>query len=432
MPRGILGIPGANPVNYLLFVICLAWLSQRKSEGLTWDMPGNIRIFFLVNWGIFILAFFRLLMDKDGFEEFYLVQSLEIQSFRFGISELWNAYFISLVKWIVPALLLFDGCRSKKRFLEGVVAILAMNLLMSLMIIKYMPLSAITNVEKLTQGALKLDKWIGYHRVDLSMMLAGAGWATISLLSLVKKINLRLLLLGSSAIMLFGQVLTGGRGGYLAWVCIGMTLGILRWRKIVFCLPLMLLVITLAIPQVRNRVYTGMQPDNFGQTVVDVDALSAGRIKIWEFVLHEIKESPVVGYGRLAIIRTGTSWRCLEEEGEFFGHTHNAYLEYLMDNGLIGLFFLLAFYFVLIKYSIILLRSENQLFVAAGGVSLSFLIAQLVTSLTAQTFYPRESGVPMWCAVGLMLRVYVERLKIIKRDMGKNSQEQEISWVEMV
>jgi hypothetical protein len=48
-------------------------------------------------------------------------------------------------------------------------------------------------------------------------------------------------------------------------------------------------------------------------------------------------------------------------------------------------------------------------FVAAGGACLALILALLVASVGSQTFYPREGAVGLWCVIGLMLRVKVER-----------------------
>jgi hypothetical protein len=61
-------------------------------------------------------------------------------------------------------------------------------------------------------------------------------------------------------------------------------------------------------------------------------------------------------------------------------------------------------------HSASLLRdSRSMVFVAAGGACLALILALLVASAGSQSFYPREGALGMWCAIGLMLRVKVER-----------------------
>jgi O-antigen ligase len=100
------------------------------------------------------------------------------------------------------------------------------------------------------------------------------------------------------------------------------------------------------------------------------------------------------------------------ELNEFFGHPHSAYIEQLLDNGIIGLLIILLFYLTMVRRSFSLFRDKNNsLHIAVGGVALALILAQLITSLTAQSFYPRQGVIGMWCIMGLMLRVYVEREK---------------------
>jgi hypothetical protein len=76
----------------------------------------------------------------------------------------------------------------------------------------------------------------------------------------------------------------------------------------------------------------------------------------------------------------------------------------------VGLLLVLPFYIVVLYHGISLFRdSRSPVFVSAGGVACALVLALLVASVGSQTFYPREGSVGMWCAIGLLLRVYVER-----------------------
>jgi hypothetical protein len=57
-----------------------------------------------------------------------------------------------------------------------------------------------------------------------------------------------------------------------------------------------------------------------------------------------------------------------------------------------------------------LFRDEtNKYGVTIGGITLSLVLALLIAAIGSQTFYPREGAVGMWCAIGLALRVYVQK-----------------------
>jgi O-antigen ligase len=182
-------------------------------------------------------------------------------------------------------------------------------------------------------------------------------------------------------------------------------------------MPITVLLLLTFIPQIRDRIMVGLDStEETGYTEsgnkVDVQTLTAGRDRIWHLGLEEFQKAPVLGHGRLAILRTGVNREAIIEFRESFGHPHSAYLEQLIDNGIIGLVLIFLFYLAMLRKSFSLLRdNSNPLHVAVGGVAMAIILTQLIASLTAQSFYPRQGVVGMWCAMGLMLRVYVEREK---------------------
>jgi O-antigen ligase len=278
---------------------------------------------------------------------------------------------------------------------------------------------------------------IGYHRVNLSMMLAGASWAVFAFRPMLKKRGFLVFIIIMAALSLvYAQALTAGRAGYVTWGIVGLILCIIRWRKYLLFAPILVIAITLAIPGVVERMSQG-----FGQGKRDTNpkieeiyksdpdepdmyTILAGRNIAWPFIIHKIDESPFIGYGRLAMTRTGLQSFLWEKFGESFPHPHNAYLEMLLDNGWIGFLIVMPFYLIVLWHSISLFRdSRSPVFVAIGGVTCALVLALLVASIGSQTFYPREGAVGMWCAIGLMLRVYVERKRVLRLNKGALSKD---------
>jgi O-antigen ligase len=129
-------------------------------------------------------------------------------------------------------------------------------------------------------------------------------------------------------------------------------------------------------------------------------------------MIAKIGESPLVGYGRLGYLRSGLYNYLKTEVDTTFPHPHNAYIEWLLDNGWIGMAPMIVMYGLILALSLILFRdSRHPFFVAAGGVCFALVFAQLVGSISGRAWYPTEETVPMWAAVGLMLRVWVERAR---------------------
>jgi O-antigen ligase len=230
----------------------------------------------------------------------------------------------------------------------------------------------------------------------------------------------------ASLVLVYAQALTAGRAGYLTWAVAGIILCIIRWRKYLLVVPIVVIFVVLAIPGVVDRMLQGFTSETRDSNLYvkdiyesdpdepDMYTILAGRNIAWPYVIDKINESPALGFGREAMARTGTEaflWDKFEEE---FPHPHNAYLEMLLDNGWIGFLIVIPFYLIVLWHSLSLFRdSRSPVFITIGGVASALVLALLVASIGSQTFYPREGSVGMWCAIGLMLRVYVQRSQVL-------------------
>ena len=400
MPRTIAGIPGLNLWNLLFLSITFAWLGQRVNEGNEWDLPGGVKIAMTFYIVVLIVAFVRAFIDPS---HYYAGTRLNIVL----------DYLINPLKFLLPALMLYDGCRTERRVFLALAAILSVYILLALLSIKSMGFQFnLSNGEELSaRAARRLVKDVGYHRVDLSMMLAGACWAVIAFSRYFKNWLPKLVLLGVAAVIMLGQAVTGGRTGYATWGLIGLTLCLVKWRKLLPLIPVAVVAVLVFIPAVRERMIQGFAQEKGGWVQqTDSDSITSGRTRIWPYVIEEIEKSPVIGHGRNAMQRTGLADWLLDNLGEEFGHPHNAYLEYLFDNGILGFLCGTPIFGLLLWRSFSLFRDRNErTFEVAGGVALALLLALLIACLGAQTLYPREGVVPMWAALAVALRVWVQR-----------------------
>jgi len=424
MPKSIAGIQGLNPWNILFFIILSAWALTSRGEELSWDMPPIIHRLLIVYCVIIFIAFFRLLSDPHELVAWEIAAGHGAPS----VLGLWSEHIINSIKWVVPGMLLFYGCRDQNRLYWAMAAILGLYILIGIQVIKWMPLENLTSGDDLEARSTKiLLREVGYHRVNLSMMLAGASWAIFSVHALVNH-NRRwvIAILGLSFIVFFAQALTGGRTGYGTWAVVGFALVWLRWRKYLLVLPVIAFLILLFVPAAVDRMTQGFTAESrdtnvriHGRSALatadgpDAYTITAGRNVAWPMVIERIKESPWTGYGLEGMKTTRIAATLYREYGEVFPHPHNAYLQAILDNGILGALPILIFYYVIVRYSMSLFRdSSNPVFIAVGGMSLSLVMALLVASMGSQTFYPREGAIGMWCAIGIMLRVYVERARL--------------------
>jgi O-antigen ligase len=397
-PNSIGGIQGLNPWNLALVNVILAWLIGRRREGLKWDLPRYTSVLLLAYLAVVLVGWFRCVLDPGPLQQNFW-------------NELVSERLINSVKWVIPSLMLFDGCRSRRRLNLALASILGLYFLLAVQVIRWMPSGESLTGATLNARALKtILNEVGYHPVNMSMMLAGACWATLAALPLLTKRWQKAALVGGALAIAYGQALTGGRMGYVTWGVVGLAQGLLRWRRYLLLAPAMVIGMSLAVPGAAERMLSGFgEKTASGEAVTDDYQVTSGRTLIWPYVIEKIEASPLIGHGQMAMQRTGLADRLWRELGENFPHPHNAYLEWLLDNGLLGFALVMPFYLVVLWQSGRLFRSTRAAaYTAVGGVCFALVAALLVASMGSQTFYPREGAMGMWAAIGLMLRLAVQ------------------------
>jgi len=414
MPRQMLGITGMNPWTILMAFTMLGCFINAKRENLRWDMPPWINFLLVSYIAILFLAFFRMPSDTSAITAFYEYVGRRAPTARsMLVDDLLNS-----VKYVVPAALIFYGCNSKNRLLYGISACLIATFILGLQIIKWMPISQLGDASALSDRALRvLDREIGYHRVDLAAMMASASWAFYVVRSIPEKIAWKWGLTFAGTLLILALALTGGRTGYGTWLVLAAIFAALKWRRLIVVMPIVVLIAITLVPAARDRMFEGFaQESEFSAAssdeATDLAAVTSDRILIWPTVIDKIADEPLLGYGRHGFFTSGASREIIElwgRKGGTFPHPHNAYLEFLIDNGILGALPVFAFFGFLVFTAIRLFRHSNStLVMATSGLALSFVLGQLLASIGAQSFYPRAGVVIMWCMIGLYLRVYVE------------------------
>jgi len=267
---------------------------------------------------------------------------------------------------------------------------------------------------------------VGISPNGAAKMMSGVPWAMLALLPLIGKRKHGLLLIGLCIGGVYALALTGGRSGFAACGATFVLLCLVRWRRYLVVLPVLVVVATIAFPGAAARMTTGFdQTTVSGEEFTNFDDVTSGRVFIWPVAISKVCESPLFGFGRNAMTRTGARQFLADEYGEESGrvvsHPHNAYLEVLLDSGLIGLVVVVGFHLCIWVYSIRLFRDRyDALYASVGGFTLSLLTGHLVSFMGGQSFYPEEIDVGLWCAMGVVLRVYVDRTRRLAKAYWSN------------
>ncbi len=403
MPKGMFGIQGFNMWNLLFLGIFLAWLVNRRREGLTWDMPRHINVLLLLQLAIVLLGFGRMILDRGPLE--------------YSLFSLTSEHLFNTIKWVLPGVLLFDGCRTRHRLIFAVACLLVLYFLIAGQLIRRIPPSVVLDPLSYRSNHIRLKfcQELGYSACNLSAMLAGASWAILASKQLVHRKKYKALLWASAGIVVFGHALTGGRAGYVAWGVVGVVLCLVKWRRYIILAPVVLILLFMIFPGAVDRLSFGFGQSNiYGESQIDRegrDILTSGRSEVWPVVVEAISESPIFGFGREGTVRSGVTEHLLVEFGEGYDvtHPHNMYLQWIIDNGITGFIPIVLFYGIIVIYALRLFRDTDALCAAVGGIGLSLVLAQLVAGMGSQYFYPQVSTMGMWVSIFLVFRCSVEK-----------------------
>jgi O-antigen ligase len=388
---------------------------RRKQQGLVWDMPRNVKIMFLMYVFVVIWGFIRLAGDYQPLEQAEVnpdMAGYTGKTVHYSLAWVTSEYLINCLKWFLPGILFYDACRTRRRMEISIGVLLSLYLLIALQVVKHMPLGAVamSGDDLARLSARILLRSVGYYRTELSMLFAGASWACLAAAILLPKRRDKLLMVLAGVIILLAQGETGGRAGYVTWGLVGLVYCLVRWRRYLPLLPVGIICVGILFPAVQERMLVGFGGSNGGK--LNEYAITSGRVVAWSYVIPKIWEAPIIGYGRQAMIRIGLWEKILAEqgEGETFPHPHNAYLEVLLDNGFVGFFLVMPFYIFVVWQSMKMFHDRRDgLFCAVGGASLALLLGFLFAAMASESFYPKESSLGMFVAVGMMLRLYVQR-----------------------
>ncbi len=429
MPKAVGGIPGLNHWNFLFLNVVLAWMFQRGRQGLQWEMPSRLNWLLFFYLLVIFVSVVRYLLDHSGVDLLVMTFGGDKVS---AVSSV-NDYLINCIKWVIPGFIIFDGCRTRKQYNYALITLFVMLLLLALQVVKAMKLGALfMGGDELQRKALKvISSNVGYHRVNISMIMSGAFWGFFCLKEFLNKKQFFYIIVPGCSLIFLAMAVTGGRTGYGTWALLGVFFCLFKWRRYLLLAPAVLFIVLTLMPSAIERLSQGLeeQPNDFQNTElsfdeeqVDMHSVTSGRVVAWPLVWESIKRAPWLGYGREAMKNTGITQQIMElhGQGESFPHPHNAYLQWLQDNGIIGSIPVVLFYLLILKYSWSLFRDPRQaIFVVTGGISLAMLLALLVASIGSQTFYPREGAVALWVAMCLMLRVYIERDKRARKQASE-------------
>ncbi|MCG3132050.1 MAG: hypothetical protein FLDDKLPJ_02860 [Phycisphaerae bacterium] len=395
-PNSMMGVSGVNPWNILFIWVVVLWMTQRPHEPSGPPMSRAAR--FLVG-GYVISLTVAVAMGVAG--------AWGGSGKGMTVGSLVMDYFLNPMKIIVLGYLIFDGAKTPGRQVATMMCVVASALVTSTLALKYRLATGLSG--DFMRGRQRLGNEVGLHANQMAWVLAGTFWGLLAMAGLWKRRSMRWATAAAAALPGLATLVVQSRAGYLALGATGLMMGVVRWRKLLILLPAGAIGVLLVVPSVADRIMMGVDRASspMGQTQYDLEVITAGRTDVlWPPVIDVILQSPLIGHGRVSILRTSARSRIEAAIGVCPTHPHNAVLEVLSDSGLLGGGLIFAFYAGFVLVSVRLFRQRHSpLATAVGGLALALVTARLVTGVSGHSYYPIRSMFGLFALGGLALRV---------------------------
>lgn len=247
---------------------------------------------------------------------------------------------------------------------------------------------------------------LGLHANDLGRLYAIAYGLLLFTWSEARGAWLRSALLAAAVLTALSLVLTFSRGAFVALAVVNVLYVV--WgrsiRTMIVAAVLVVVALAWAPAAVIERLMTG---EGGG-----LNAISAGRINgLWLPLLPDVLRHPLFGNGIGSIMWSEAMRRGAGSQVLAVTHPHNAYLQALLDTGVVGTV-LLCSYFVHVwrrLRAVARLADIDPLLRGFYLGALAGLAAMLVSDFTDSSLVPQPEQAFLWLAIGMMYGEYARR-----------------------
>jgi O-antigen ligase len=402
-PHEMFGITGLNPLNLLLAGTCGSWLLYAGS--------GGRAARFVPRWPLLVLYVLPILVaGAIGTQHIHEVAPILLTryqglDFPNAASYLQEMTFKPLLMVLFALLVAAAVARSERPVRWLLPAVLSM-FAMAAIVPVYVQESGIGLQTLASSDEREFLSALGLHANDLGRLYASSCALLLFTWAEARGLASRWVLLPVAALCLVALVLTFSRGAIVELGVISVLYVVWRrsGRTLLFAGVAVAAVLVLAPEALFQRLETG---EGGG-----IDAISAGRVDgLWLPLLPEVLQHPLFGNGTNSILwseamRAGGGQQVLPVT-----HPHNAYLQALLDSGIIGTLMLCA-YFVHVLRGLWGLSKDPRVEPALRGLfqgAAAALIGMLVSDFTDSSLAPRPEQAFLWLAIGMMYGEYARR-----------------------
>jgi O-antigen ligase len=389
-PHQMMKITGLNPLNVLLLATLASYVIHGRLQAGTALVPKPLVWLYIVPIVVAGLIGMRHLdeIPPSFFESAFFNFQTETQ------------YLVALVlkpMVMVVAALLIGAAAARSRNPERFIIAIALSVwLIALIQLSVVVVEQPSLATLASAGARNFYGPIGMHANDLGRLHLIAFALILFVWAETKRPQMRLFLLLTLGLVGVALLLTFSRAAIAGAMVVGALF--LMWRFNAKTLSLTLIAVMLAALFGAEALYSRLTL-GFDE---GADAVSAGRIDgLWLPLLPELLKSPLWGNGLNSIL---WSFPMVNEAMTRAGHPHNAYLEAMLDMGIIGTALLMAYYAHVWK-GFRALGAEASFSGELRGLfqgASAALIAFLITCLVGSSLRPEAESAYLWIAMGIM------------------------------
>jgi hypothetical protein len=402
-PRAMFGITGLNPVNLLLAGTLVSYLLRGLFDGsLRRFMPRPLLWLYVVP--IIIAGALGSSHVGDIAPALLMLRKPDLRIGAAGYISVQVVYPLLMVAFALLVGAAASRSEKPEKFLiPTLIAIWATGAI----VIVFVYLSGITLGELASSTSREFLSALGMHANEWGRLYVVAYALLLFTWAESKEYGLRIALLASMGLVVIALILTFSRGSFLGFIVVNVLF--LLWRrnaKALIFFGLVGAVALFALPEaVYDRVATGFGGRPGSGFEGGPDAVSAGRVDlIWLPLLPEVLRSPIYGQGLGSIVWSEAMRRGAGVTILAVGHPHNAYLQALLDMGVVGLILVCA-YFVHVWKGFRALSVDPALSPTLRGFYLGAaagLASLLISYFTDSSLLPRPEQVFLWLAIGMM------------------------------
>jgi O-antigen ligase len=391
-PRSLLGVTGLNPNNLLLAATLVSFVAAGRLQ-----RPAGAFLPQPLLW-LFVVPILVAGLLGMGHVDDIAIFFFEEEGLGFTNA---TGYFrdMAVKPLLIPLTALLIGAavaRSEKpeRF---IVPIAFSALTIALTQIGFVAASGIGLGELAASSARGFFDAIGMHANDLGRLYAVALALLVFVWWETKRPGLKLFLFVTMNVIGFALVLTFSRAAFLGFFIVAAVFVVWKFSAKTLALAVLggVAALIVAPGYLIGRIMVGWESG-------DMAEVSAGRTDtIWQPLLPWAADAPPWGHGLGSIM-----WSQPMQAGAMLpvNHAHNAYLEALIDMGVLGLALLLLYYLHVWRNMRALaadsrLSAETRALFQGGAAA---LVCFLVTGMAGSSLRPDTEFVFLWMAIGLM------------------------------